>query len=70
MAIVPGMVLSKVEVKEIISENLSKGYCYDEACQFVDNKLCDEAQECVDYFIGLCDDDWNAFEALEFAFNS
>lgn len=37
---------------------------------FLDNKLCDEAQECVDYFIGLCDDDWDAFEALEFAFNS
>lgn len=70
MAIVLGMVLSKVEAKEIISENLSKGYCYDEACQFLDNKLCDEAQECVDYFIGLCDDDWDAFEALEFAFNS
>ena len=63
-------VLSKVEAKEIIFENLSKGYCYDEACQFGDNKLSSEAQECVDYFIGLCDDDWDAFEALEFAFNS
>lgn len=69
MATVEGRVLSKVEAKEVIFENLSKGYCYDDACQFVDNKLCDEAQECIDYFIGLCDD-WDAFEALEFAFNS
>ena len=43
MATVEGRVLSKVEAKEVIFENLSKGYCYDDACQFVDNKLCDEA---------------------------
>lgn len=43
MTTVVGRVFSKVEAKEIISENLSEGYCYDEACQFGDNKLCDEA---------------------------
>ena len=70
MTTVVGRVFSKVEAKEIISENLAEGYCYDEACQFGDNKLCDEAQECVDYFMGLCDDGWDTFEALECAFNS
>lgn len=62
-------VLSKVEAKEIISENLSKGYCYDEACQFVDNKLCDEAQRCVDYFMCLYVNGLDFFEALRCAFN-
>lgn len=69
MATVEGMVLSKVEAKEIILENLSKGYCYDEACQFGDNKLSREAQWCVDYFMCICADGWDFFEALRCAFN-
>lgn len=69
MSIVEGRVLSKVEAKEFIHERLLYGYYFDEACQFGDNKLSSEAQRCVDYFIGLCDDDWDAFEALRCAFN-
>lgn len=69
MTTVVGRVFSKVEAKEIISENLSEGYYFDDACQFGDNKLCDEAQWCVDYFMCLCADGWDAFEALECAFD-
>ena len=69
MATVSGRILFKVEAKEIISENLSKGYCYDEDCQFVDNKLSSEAQRCVDYFMCLCVNGLDFFEALRCAFN-
>lgn len=69
MAIVLGMVLSKVEAKEIISENLSKGYCYDEACQVGDvNNITDRAQKLGDKFFDLCNRGKEPLQALDEAF--
>ena len=62
-------VFSKVEAKEFIHERLLYGYYFDEAFQFGDNKLSSEAQRCVDYFMCLCVNGLDFFEALRCAFN-